>query len=298
VWAPLLLPLAADDSIDFARLKPQVDTLLQAGLDGVYAHGTAGEFQTLSEPEFDQINELVAAACEAASVPFQLGASHPSAQLSLDRVRRAAAFSPSAIQVILPDWLPLNNEESVAFLSRVASAAEGVPLVLYNPPHAKTQVGPELLNDLARAVPTLIGFKSAGGDQEWFGRALESGLSLFVPGHLLASMSEFGAHGSYSNVAALSPVGAVRWAEQIFADPDAALDLERRIAEFFAEHIAPLQSAGLSDPALDKFLAAVGGWADVGTQVRWPMMYATQSQVEAARSTVRRLLPELLPPSW
>ncbi len=293
-----MLPLTTDDTVDFGRLRQQVETLLTAGLDGVYAHGTAGEFQTLSEAEFDQINELLAGACEAARVPFQLGASHPSAQLSLDRVRRAAALSPSAIQVILPDWLPLNEQEVVAFLTGVATAADGVPLVLYNPPHAKTQVGPEFLVEVARAVPTLVGLKSAGGDEAWFGRALESGLSLFVPGHHLASMTRLGAHGSYSNVAALSPAGAVRWSEQIFADPDAALDLERRIGEFFAEYVVPLQSAGLSNPALDKFLAEVGGWAEVGTRVRWPMEFAKQEQVEAARPAARRLLPELFQSSW
>ena len=298
MWASLLLPLNDDDTIDFARLEAQLATLTKAGLDGLYAHGTAGEFQTLTETEFDQVNELLATAAEAASVPFQIGASHPSAQVSLDRVRRAAALEPSAIQVILPDWLPLNEQEATAFLSGVATAAGAVPLVLYNPPHAKTQIGPEVLIDLARAVPTLIGLKSVGGDEAWFARALESGLSLFVPGHQLASMTELGAHGSYSNVAALSPQGAVRWAEQIFADPDAALDLERRIGEFFAEYIAPLQSAGLSNPALDKFLATVGDWADVGTRVRWPMTFATQSQAEAARPTARRLLPELFASSW
>jgi dihydrodipicolinate synthase/N-acetylneuraminate lyase len=298
VWASVLLPLGTDDSIDFDRLKQQLDTLLTAGLDGVYAHGTAGEFQTLTEREFDRINELLTAASETASLPFQLGASHPSAQVSLDRVRRAAALSPSAIQVILPDWLPLNDSEATAFLTGVADAADGVPLVLYNPPHAKTRVGPELLADLAHAVPTLVGLKSAGGDKEWFDRALESGLSLFVPGHFLASMTRLGAHGSYSNVAALSPAGAVRWYQQIRADPEAALDLERRIGEFFGEHIAPLQSAGLSNPALDKFLAAVGGWADVGTRVRWPMTFATEGQAEAARPAARRLLPELFEASW
>ncbi len=58
-------------------------------------------------------------------------------------------------------------------------------------------------------------------------------------------------------------------------------------------HVAPLQKAGLSNPALDKFLAAVGDWADVGTRVRWPMAAATQGQVEAARPVARSLLPEL-----
>ncbi|WP_237706819.1 dihydrodipicolinate synthase family protein [Kribbella flavida] len=298
MWASLLLPLDADESIDFARLDTQLDHLLGAGLHGLYAHGTAGEFHTLTEAEFDRINELLAARCEAADLPFQLGASHPSAQLQLQRVRRAAVLRPSALQVILPDWLPLNDAETLDFLTRIAEAADGVPLVLYNPPHAKTKVGPGLLVELAQAVPALIGLKTAGGDAAWFEQALESELSIFVPGHFLAGMSALGAHGSYSNVAALAPAGSVRWYEQIGTDPRGALEVERRIAEFFAAHIAPLQASGLSNPALDKFLAAVGGWADVGTRVRWPMSSADPGLVDAARATAVRLLPDLGGTNW
>lgn len=296
MWATLLLPLDADDSIDFGRLETQLDHLLGAGLHGLYVHGTAGEFQTLTEPEYDAVNELLVAKCTG--LPFQIGASHPSAQLQLDRVRRAAALRPSAIQVILPDWLPLSAGEALTFLERVAEAADGVPLVLYNPPHAKTQVGPGQLADLARAVPALVGLKSAGGDAAWFSQARESGLSLFVPGHFLASMTPLGADGSYSNVAALSPAGSVRWYALIETDHQAALAVERRIAEFFAEHIAPLQELGLSNPALDKFLAAVGGWADTGTRVRWPTASADPALVAAARRDAKRLLPELDEGNW
>jgi dihydrodipicolinate synthase/N-acetylneuraminate lyase len=166
----------ADDSIDFTRLQDQVDALIASSLHGLYTHGTAGEFQTLTEDEFDRVNELLATACTCADLPFQLGASHPSGQLSLDRVRRSAALGPSAIQVILPDWLPLNDRAALAFLTRVAATAGDVPLVLYNPPHAKTQVSPGQLAHLARAVPTLVGLKAAGGDREWFDQAKESGV--------------------------------------------------------------------------------------------------------------------------
>lgn len=286
VWATLLLPLNADDSIDLVRLRSQLAALDATQVAGLYAHGTAGEFQTLTEREFDQINELLATTIK----PFQIGASHPSAQVQLARVRRAAALEPGAIQVILPDWLPLNDREVMDFLRRTADTAGDVPLVLYNPPHAKTSVGPQLLRTVAEAVPSLIGLKTAGGDKAWFKQATQSGVSIFVPGHFLASMSLLGAHGSYSNVAALSPSGAVATAHD--------LDVERRIAEFFAAHVVPLQKAGLSNPALDKFLAAVGGWADVGTRVRWPMQSATGEQVAAARPVARRLLPELFADSW
>ncbi|MGZ0146374.1 dihydrodipicolinate synthase family protein [Kribbella sp. WER1] len=281
VWATLLLPLNADDSIDWGRLQSQAQVLGETSLAGVYAHGTAGEFQTLTEDEFDRVNDVLA----AVGKPFQIGASHPSAQVQLSRVERAAKLAPGAIQVIAPDWLPLNPTEMLDFLRRVGETADGVPLVLYNPPHAKTAVTPEQLCELAEAVPSLIGLKTAGGDRAWFDAALRSGPAIFVPGHFLASMSALGAHGSYSNVAALSPNGAVATAHD--------LDVERRIAEFFAAHVVPLQQAGLSNPALDKFLAAVGGWADVGTRVRWPMQAATAEQVAAARPAARDLLPEL-----
>ena len=70
------MPLNADDSIDFGRLEAQAATLGPTELDGLYDHGTAGEFQTLTEPEFDRINDVLA----GTGKPFQLGASHPSAQ--------------------------------------------------------------------------------------------------------------------------------------------------------------------------------------------------------------------------
>jgi dihydrodipicolinate synthase/N-acetylneuraminate lyase len=299
VWSTLLLPLDADDSIDWDQLGDELDLLVRSGVHGIYAHGTAGEFHTLDEAEFDRINELLAGRCEAAGVPFQIGASHPVAQTSLQRVRRARNLSPGAFQIILPDWLPLNDDEVVAFLARIAEAADPVPLVLYNPPHAKTPVSPALLGRLLDAVPSLVGLKTAGGDETWYDavRAFDGRCSIFVPGHLLATGLARGAHGSYSNVAAMSPTGAVRWYETMRTDPDAAVDTERRLAQFFRRHVAPLQDRRLSNPALDKFLCAVGGWAPVGTRTRWPMTAAPEGAVAAARHDARSLVPELFPPA-
>jgi dihydrodipicolinate synthase/N-acetylneuraminate lyase len=60
VWATLLLPLNADDSVDFTRLESQAQALGETSVDGLYAHGTAGEFQTLTEDEFDRVNQVLA----------------------------------------------------------------------------------------------------------------------------------------------------------------------------------------------------------------------------------------------
>ncbi|TDE02581.1 dihydrodipicolinate synthase family protein [Jiangella asiatica] len=297
VWGTLLLPIEGRGTIAWDRLADQVDVLVASGLDGLYAHGTAGEFHALDEGEFDRVNELLARPCEAAGLPFQLGASHPATPVMLDRIRRAAALAPGAIQVILPDWVPLGDDEVVRFLAGAAETAGDVPLVLYNPPHAKTQVSPALLARAAAEAPGLIGVKMAGGDDSWYAEmtAAVPALSIFVAGHHLASGLARGAHGSYSNVAAMSPRGAVDWYRLMTARPAAAADVEQRIAEFFSRHIAPLRAQGLSNPALDKFLAAVGGWADVGVALRWPASSAPAEAVAPARDDVRRLVPELFP---
>jgi dihydrodipicolinate synthase/N-acetylneuraminate lyase len=297
VWGTLLLPLDARGGIRWDALADQLGILLTSGVDGVYAHGTAGEFHTLQEAEFDRVNALLAEGCEAAGVPFQIGASHPAAPVMLARLRRAAALRPGAVQVILPDWVPLNDDEAVRFLAEAARVADGVPLVLYNPPHAKTHVPPPLLGRAAAEVPQLVGLKTAGGDDAWYAAVARHAprLSVFVPGHLLASGLARGAHGSYSNIAAMSPRGAVAWYRLMTSDPAAAADVERRIAAFFARHIAPLQARGLSNPALDKFLATVGDWTDLGLTLRSPATPAPEEAVGPARADAHRMLPELFP---
>jgi dihydrodipicolinate synthase/N-acetylneuraminate lyase len=296
VWGTVLLPLEADGSIGWERLKHEIELLVASDLDGVYAHGTAGEFHTLDEADFERVSRLLAVACTRARRPFQIGASHPVPQVTLERIVRTRDLAPGAFQVVLPDWVAPSEQECVAFLSRVAETAAPVPLVLYNPPHAKTVLGPRQLARLVDAVPSVIGIKVVDGDIDWYNamaHVLER-CAVFIPGHRMATGLARGASGSYSNVAALSPPGAAHWYATTRADPDAGADLERRIGELFAHHVVPLQRRGFCNPALDKFLATIGDWCGVGLRVRWPYASVPPDAVEPARQAARDLVPELI----
>ncbi len=294
-WGTVLLPINADDSIDHARLEAELAALVSADLDGIYSNGTAGEFHTQTEEEFDQISSLVAGLAEEHHVPFQLGASHPLAQIALERVRRARQLRPGAIQLILPDWLPVGHDEAVAFLSRAAEAAAPIGLVLYNPPHAKRVLTVAQIARLRAAVPALVGVKIGDGPASWYAavRRQLSDLSVFVPGHHLATGLLAGAHGSYSNVACLQPAGAARWNRLVGTDALRALDIERRLLAFFQEHLKPLAASGFSGAALDKLLCALGGWTDVGLRLRWPYRSAPAETADHLRPLVRAAVPEL-----
>ena len=295
-WATLLLPINADESIDYGRLAGEVEALIAAGVDGLYTNGTAGEFHTQSEVEFDAIHTMVAEHCHRAGLPFQIGASHMSAQTALERIRRAVQFQPAAIQVILADWSPLNEKEMIAYLTRLAVVADPIGLVLYNPPHAKVLVPPAQFGRLRAAVPALIGVKVADGDTAWYAemRAHCQGLAVFVPGHHLATGIANGAVGAYSNVACLSPAGSQRWYQQMLVDLPAALAMEQRIRHFMDAHVMPFRLRdGFSNPALDKLLATIGNWADVGTRLRWPYSWIEPDEAARLRPIAMAMLPEL-----
>lgn len=286
------MPVNADESIDYERLAEEIDYLIDARLDGIYSNGTAGEFHSQTEEEFDNIQNLLAEKCHAAGMKFQIGASHPSPLISLERLKRTVALKPDAFQVILPDWVTTGDAEQVDFLQKIAGAAEGIPIVLYNPPHAKLVLTPANLCRLAKEVPQLVGIKVAGGDAQWYNEMKECDLSVFVPGHFLATGFQQGASGAYSNVACLSPKGSQWWWELMQTTLDQAIEIQTRILQFFDECISPLKQAGYSNPALDKFLATVGGWSNVGTRLRWPYRWIEESAVAAAREKAIQRLPE------
>lgn len=294
-WATLLLPVGPGDHIDYRRLADEIDLLTGMKVDGIYSNGTAGEFYNQTEQEFDEVNRILAEKCNAANIPFQVGCSHMSPVISLERLKRAVALAPSAIQVILPDWFPPKMEETVSFLRKMQEAAGNIGLVLYNPPHSKVKLSPADFKTIREAGISLVGCKLPGGDAAWYREmfSLNPDLSVFIPGHHLATGVRAGAHGAYSNVACLNPLTAQQWYDSMQVDMEAALELESRIQRFMNEQIVPyITQQGYSNQAVDKFLAAVGGWAEVGTRLRWPYKWIAEDDVAGARKIAKDLLPE------
>ncbi len=294
-WATLLIPVNNDDSINYNNLGEEIDALIAMQVNGIYSNGTAGEFYSQTEEEFDTISNILAEKCNAAGMPFQIGACHTSPVMALGRVKRAAALQPGAIQVILPDWSTPSMREVIRYLQVISEAAGPVGLVLYNPPHAKKRLSPEEFYQVKEAGIDLVGCKTAGGDAAWYAamKKWAPELSLFIPGHHLATGVSLGAHGAYSNVACLHPAAAQQWYELMLTDMPRALNLEKWIQLFMSQHIQPyISTKGYSNQAADKLLAAIGGWANVGTCLRWPYQGIDESEVASLRAIAYEMMSE------
>ena len=293
-WATLMLPVRDDDSIDFGLLSDEIDTLIGFDVDGIYSNGTAGEFYNQTEAEFDQIHELLSRKCHAAGMPFQIGVSHMSPILSLERLKRSLRWEPGAVQVILPDWFPPTQSEIVTFLSRMASVSTDVRLVLYNPPHAKVRLTPDQFGKLKEAIPQLVGVKVPAGDSDWYAqiRQYMRELSVFIPGHFLATGVQEGAHGAYSNVACLHPQLAQHWSDLTQTDLDQALVWEHGIQQWMREYIAPyITEKSYPNPTCDKFMSVIGGWSNVGGRMRWPYRSIPADDAVRVRIAAKQLIP-------
>lgn len=294
-WASLLLPINAEETIDYGLLNEQIDILIDCKVSGIYSNGTASEFYNQTENEFNNISEILTNKCNKANMAFQIGVSHMSPVISYERLHRIVQLAPGAVQVILPDWFPTSMEENITFLQKMVDCAGNIGLVLYNPPHAKHCLSPNEFAQLKQAVPLLLGIKTAGGDAAWFQqmKKLVPDISIFIPGHTLASGIQQGAFGAYSNVACLNPLAAQKWYEQMQTDMSGALLLEGSIQKFMKKCIHPyISEKNFSNQAVDKLLACIGGWTHLTPRLRWPYRSIPVADVKKLNTVAKSMLPE------
>jgi dihydrodipicolinate synthase/N-acetylneuraminate lyase len=290
-WGTLLLPIRHDESIDFDALDEEISALIASGVSGIYSNGSAGEFYAQSGEEYLKINTLLATRCQAAGLPFQVGASHPFPQETIRRIHAAKHLEPDAFQVILPDWFVLRGDEVTAYMERVCREAAPSGVVLYNPPHAKRRLSPEEIGTLSR-FPEFLGVKVGHGDDAWYAAMRHhcAGLSIFIPGHYLVTGLQNGAHGSYSNVACIDPAAAVAWNRLALARPAEAMQIQTTIIAFLDRHVAPLLKDTYVNAAADKLLASIGGWSRIGTRLRWPYRWFPESDAANLRTLAQEEL--------
>jgi dihydrodipicolinate synthase/N-acetylneuraminate lyase len=254
----------------------------------------------LNEDEFDQVNRLLAEKCEKSGIPFQIGVSHLSAHVQLERLKRIKQLKPGAVQVILPDWFPVTNPEAVSFFLKMAETLGEIGFLLYNPAHAKRILSPEDWLYIKRDVPSLIGVKvfDYDGDDQWYAKIQQCGkeLSVFIPGHNIISGIQKGADGSYSNIACLNPFAAQKSYKTSKTDIKSSLELEKRIKIFMRKYITPfIRKENYSNQACDRFMAAMGGWADIGADLRWPYRSIPEELVNKIRPEAEKIIPEFFP---
>jgi dihydrodipicolinate synthase/N-acetylneuraminate lyase len=297
VWPALITPWTLDDRVDDRLLADEIRHMADAGVHGTYTGGTAGEFYAQDDELFRHLTAIACREAHRCNLPIQIGCTALSNRSVRRRIEVAIDHGADAIQLALPFWLPLCDEEVMDFFCDVANAAGSTPLVFYQTPRAKRRVDPPLLGQVAKTVPTLIGMKDTGADWETLAGVIADapGLAVFGTDIDLLERMQLGACGTYSSVAGLNAqlmLAIYHYASQ--KRYELAEPLQDAVRRLMQEVLHPMgQEFSLMDSALDRVQRVVGG-GEVGLRCQPPYRCATEEDVERVREWCEREEPVLL----
>ncbi|MGJ6979856.1 dihydrodipicolinate synthase family protein [Aestuariimicrobium soli] len=281
VWAALPIPWQGEH-VDQAMVRELVHRYADAGLHGAYTAGTDGELHVLDDRAFDELTEALAAASAETGLAVQAGctASHTSAVVR--RARFASDAGIRVVQVALPGWIPLSDDEVVDFFGGLAQEVPEVGVVHYNIATSGRFLLGAQYRRLVEACPTLVGTKTTGGDVSQLIDIVDGApdLAHFVVDHQIVPGAQFGAVGFYSFHANLVPrVSLALWEACERRDWDEAVRLRLAMEVFLREWRAARPK--VSSPALAKIATSAGLLPGFPLGVRAPYRSGSDEDVAA-----------------
>ncbi len=162
VFTPLVTPFDADDALHTAALDALIEAQIEAGVGGLIACGTTGEYYTLNETERDKLIRRVVRQVDG-RVPVLAGINALNTAEGIRRAEQARDLGCDGLMMSPPAYSLPEQHEILAHFKGVA-AATTLPLVLYDfPVRAGVQIEVETVLALAE-VDTIVGIKESSGD--------------------------------------------------------------------------------------------------------------------------------------
>lgn len=164
VIVPILTPVDAEERIDEAKLRAQVDYVIDGGVSGILAFGSNGEFYSVEEAEMERGLKII---CDQVShrVPVFFGIGAISTKKCCRLAKMAEQNGAEGISVLQPMFLKPTNEELFVHFQQIAKAVPELPVLLYNNPgRVGYGLSAALAAKLAHEVENIIGIKDTSGD--------------------------------------------------------------------------------------------------------------------------------------
>ena len=161
---PIITPLDKDENVDEAKMRKQVDFVINGGVHGILAFGSNSEFYVFEEEEKKRILEIILSQA-AGRVPVYMGIGNIKTRKCIRIAQMAKAAGASGISVLQPMFLAPTEEELFQHFSSIANSVGDLPMLLYNNP-GRTGYGMSynLVMRLLDACPNIVGMKDSSGD--------------------------------------------------------------------------------------------------------------------------------------
>jgi len=282
VWCALITPWTDKDELDAKRYKKEIRAYEGTGVHGIYTGGTTGEYYAQDDETFARVSEITCDEGHALGLPVQIGCTALSTRVARQRIRKAIKLGADAIQIAIPFWLELKDDEALGFCKDIAKEAGKVPIILYLTSRAKRKMTPEFLGEVADAVPTIIGTKDTGCDLATLKQfvAKSKGVAVFGGDNDFLTKLPAGGKGGYCSVTGLNTKRVVEYYELCAAGRlKEAQVIHDEIDGLMQIYIRWVKEDGLWDSAIDRIQRVAGG-VDVGIRCQRPYRSGTQKHVD------------------
>ena len=131
IYSAQWIPTDANGRVDRAGLAEHIALERRAGIAGVLALGSTGEFPHLTADQRKTALEIIAEL--AAPLPVLANVSHISPRTAIDLGRHAQSLGVTAMALMPPPFYPMSQADLLAYFLHVADAVD-LPVMLYNFP--------------------------------------------------------------------------------------------------------------------------------------------------------------------
>lgn len=164
IIVPILPPVDQDENVDEARLRSQVDFVIDHGVHGILAFGSNGEFYMFQPEEMERTLRIILDQT-AHRVPVFFGMGMVSTKSCIALAKMAEQAGADGISVLQPMFLKPTEDELYAHFKAIANAVSNLPMLLYNNPgRVGYTMSGNLVERLAREVNNIVGIKDSSGD--------------------------------------------------------------------------------------------------------------------------------------
>jgi 4-hydroxy-tetrahydrodipicolinate synthase len=158
----MITPMRDDERVDYTAWQALIETLIGAGVDGVFCGGSSGEFFALDHEE----RQVTLRFCRQAvngRVPMYGNVGCITTRETVALARFAEAEGVDILVVITPYYLTATQDELADHFIEVCSAVRK-PVLAYNfPPHGAPELEAETLGRIAARCENLVGIKDSSG---------------------------------------------------------------------------------------------------------------------------------------
>jgi 4-hydroxy-tetrahydrodipicolinate synthase len=232
VFPYLVSPVDESGEVREAVLARLCGDLIEAGVHGLTALGSTGEFAYLSWPQRRRVVEVVVAAAKR-RVPVVAGVAATTTADAVSQAREFERLGCSGILAILEAYFPISDDGVVDYFKAIADAVS-LPVVLYtNPNFQRSDLSLPVIDRLSR-IPNIRYIKDASSNT---GRLLsiinrtEGRMRVFAASaHIPACVMLIGGVGWMAGPACVAPGQSVELYELCMRqDWSAAMALQRRL---------------------------------------------------------------------